>query len=709
VAPWAAMVGGGLVAGTGAGIGVVRRCGLPPDWAERTPAWLHHALVAAGLAVSGLVTVGGLVLALGVVLRADVVTASFAALAPDGGSAVGVRPCSRWPTSRTRLIAATGWALGPGVAVGTATASPFVTAPAEPASFPLLAVLPDSAPLWAIAVLVLPVAVGVLTGLRCLRAAPVDRLPRPSAPPVLTAVAMAARPPWPAGGMAAGPYDPVDVPAGPVAAAVLLWVGVPALVVFLAAGGGAASRSSTPGNRPRTTRSRPPTRTRRRRTGRTGRTSPRRRTGTTTRRGRAECPDGRGPPDRARRDRRGSGGHRAGARTPEEERAERAAKRAARAAAGRRPRAPTPLRRPRRPTEPTARPRRRPCRRRRGPAAHTVAELVASGRSRRPGGRTRRGGRRARPVGRTPVGVIAPAGSGAPSRTPAGLRWGHPARRTTDRRSPARSSMGVVGPPAVRADHRPAPPRLDASSCRPPSRRSRCRPARPPLPGRPPGHREGGGAGLGFGGRCCRRCWTPRPSRATRPSGRRGRRPGRHRGLRPAERAGADVRRARATTPTGDVGRRDHARSPGTGPTWWSAPVHEDPRAGSWPASAARCSTPIPRCCRLPRASTPWRTRSPRRQKVTGATGPPGRRRRGHRPGAGPDARRGRARRHRRALHERIKIEERRLLAHRRRAGPARGHRDRTRGGHSRERACERTSNTAPVREASTERSEGVR
>ena len=37
--PWAAMVGGGLIAGIGAVIGVLRACGLPPEWSQRIPDW----------------------------------------------------------------------------------------------------------------------------------------------------------------------------------------------------------------------------------------------------------------------------------------------------------------------------------------------------------------------------------------------------------------------------------------------------------------------------------------------------------------------------------------------------------------------------------------------------------------------------------------------------------------------------------------------
>ena len=45
-APWAALVGGGLVAGIGAVIGVVRACGLPPEWTEPIPDWARAGCAA---------------------------------------------------------------------------------------------------------------------------------------------------------------------------------------------------------------------------------------------------------------------------------------------------------------------------------------------------------------------------------------------------------------------------------------------------------------------------------------------------------------------------------------------------------------------------------------------------------------------------------------------------------------------------------------
>ena len=233
VAPWPAMVGGGLVGGIGAGVGVLHRCGLPAAWNRRLPTWAPHALLATGVAVAGLLLVGALVLLAGVVLRAGAVTASFAGLALDGGSGLGIAllVLAYLPNA---VIAAIGWGLGPGVAVGAAATSPFAVFPGQPPTFPLLAVLPEAPPpAWSPAVFVLPAAVGVLTGLRCRGAAPADRLPAILAATVSTAAATAALAALAGGRLAAGPFDPVDVPPVPAGAAVLLWVGVPAVLVYL--------------------------------------------------------------------------------------------------------------------------------------------------------------------------------------------------------------------------------------------------------------------------------------------------------------------------------------------------------------------------------------------------------------------------------------------------------------------------------------------
>lgn len=90
-APWAAMVGGGLVAGAAAAVGVLRACGLPAEWIGRLPSWLHPALRGAAVALAGLVTTGAAVLLAALVLGATDVAAAYRDLAPDAGAGLGVK------------------------------------------------------------------------------------------------------------------------------------------------------------------------------------------------------------------------------------------------------------------------------------------------------------------------------------------------------------------------------------------------------------------------------------------------------------------------------------------------------------------------------------------------------------------------------------------------------------------------------------------
>ena len=115
--------------------------------------------------------------------------------------------------------------------------SPFDANPGVPSSFPLLAALPTGVPpMWAPAVLALPVTVGLLVGLFVRRALPVpaDRI-RATVVAGLVATAGATLLALLAGGrLAAGPYDPVRFPPELVAPATLLWIGgVAAVVVIL--------------------------------------------------------------------------------------------------------------------------------------------------------------------------------------------------------------------------------------------------------------------------------------------------------------------------------------------------------------------------------------------------------------------------------------------------------------------------------------------
>jgi hypothetical protein len=230
VAPWSAMVGGALVAGTGAVAGVLRVCGLPAD---RLPAWAPPALRGTAVALTGLGCVGALALLAALVVAAPRVAAAYEQLAPDAGAGVGVTllALAYLPNA---VLAGLSWVLGPGVAVGAAGASPFVAHAGEQSSFPLLAALPAGAPpAWALTVFALPFAVGVLAGFAVRRAAGVHHFTAAVATAVLTALATAVLAGIAGGRLAAGPFDPVRLPVELVVPAVLLWVGVPVVLIAL--------------------------------------------------------------------------------------------------------------------------------------------------------------------------------------------------------------------------------------------------------------------------------------------------------------------------------------------------------------------------------------------------------------------------------------------------------------------------------------------
>ncbi len=230
-APWGAMLGGALIAGIGAVIGVLRVCGLPPEWSQRIPDWGRVGARGAAVAIVALLGVGALMVLLALIIGAPSVAMAYRAVAPDFGAGVGVTllALAYLPNA---VVGGMAWALGPGVAVGPAAASPFAAFPGAPSEFPLLAALPTATPSeWALVVLLLPVGVGALAGLMLRRALPMStRLPAAGVTAVLTAVAVGVLAELAGGRLAAGAFDPVQVPVGLVVPAVLLLVGVPTLV-----------------------------------------------------------------------------------------------------------------------------------------------------------------------------------------------------------------------------------------------------------------------------------------------------------------------------------------------------------------------------------------------------------------------------------------------------------------------------------------------
>ncbi|MFC5992743.1 DUF6350 family protein [Pseudonocardia hispaniensis] len=234
--PWAAMVGAGIVTAVAAGLGLLWACGPPLDWRERVPHWGAAAGHGSVLGVVALLGAGAVVLCAGLVLRASAVERAFAEIAPGFGAALGVTllALAYLPNA---VVAGVSWALGPGVSVGAAAVSPFAVEPGPAPPFPLLAVMPVSRPpAWAIVVLVLPVAAGVLVGLSCRRrlgphADVTARLRAAGAATALVAAAVGLLALLSGGRLASGPFDPVWLRAELVVPAVLVWVGGPAMLI----------------------------------------------------------------------------------------------------------------------------------------------------------------------------------------------------------------------------------------------------------------------------------------------------------------------------------------------------------------------------------------------------------------------------------------------------------------------------------------------
>ncbi|QJY46549.1 DUF6350 family protein [Pseudonocardia broussonetiae] len=235
-APWAALVSSGLVAGGAATLGVVRVCGRPGD--RRVPPWAGDALRTGAFALTGLVALGALALLGSLLLGAPAVGGAYADLAPDLGAGVGLTllALAYLPNA---VVGGVSWVLGPGFSVGSASVSPFGVSPGEPSVFPLFAALPDGPPpVWALLALAGPIAVGVLTGVVARRSGE-HAMPVAGVAVTGTAAVVGLLGALAGGRLAAGPYDPVRIPAELLVPSVLLLVGVPALlVVFLNQGRG---------------------------------------------------------------------------------------------------------------------------------------------------------------------------------------------------------------------------------------------------------------------------------------------------------------------------------------------------------------------------------------------------------------------------------------------------------------------------------------
>jgi hypothetical protein len=247
-APWAALLGGGVVAATGAGLGALRCTGLPAWW-YAAPGWARGGIAAARVGAAALATEGALMLLAALLVAVGEVSARFQSTAPGLGAGFGIALLSLCYLPNA-LIASVSWLAGPGLSIGAAAASPLFTAPGPLPPVPLMAAMPALAPPgWTVVVFLLPVLAGVLVGRQCRRAdpEPVRRLCAVAVAAVTIAVGFGLLAAIVSGRLAAGPFDPVDLPALALAGSLLGWIAVPAVAVALLPE--RAGRSRLPGLR----------------------------------------------------------------------------------------------------------------------------------------------------------------------------------------------------------------------------------------------------------------------------------------------------------------------------------------------------------------------------------------------------------------------------------------------------------------------------
>ncbi|MCW0212582.1 MAG: DUF6350 family protein [Pseudonocardia sp.] len=238
VSPFGALVGGGLLAGLAAAVGVVRVCGLPETWRDRLPGWPAAGLAGAAVGGAALLMLGALALLAGLSFGATRVVATYDAVAPTFGAALGLTllAVAYLPNA---VVAGASWLLGPGVAVGTASASPLGVTSGPLPPFPLAGALPvGMPPVWAVVVFLLPAGVGLVVGGTCRRvlgpsSTVVQRIRAVGTAAGILAVAGALAAALAGGRLAAGSFDPVTIPMWLVLVAVVLWVGGPGALVAL--------------------------------------------------------------------------------------------------------------------------------------------------------------------------------------------------------------------------------------------------------------------------------------------------------------------------------------------------------------------------------------------------------------------------------------------------------------------------------------------
>lgn len=219
VDPALAAVGCALVAGAAAAVGLVRPCGLVPAALRQAPGWVLPGLVIGLWGLAVLVTAGFATVLIAEMMSApEVVRLSGS----SAGSVFGLIVLSIGYLPNA-AIAGLSWLAGPGFSIGALSVSPFGVQDAPVPAVPLLAALPPGPPQsWWAAVVAVPLLVGAAVGRRCVTGRDLhERLRVLGVAGGVIALGGVLLGLLAGGRLGAAAFDPVDIPAGPLAVALL--------------------------------------------------------------------------------------------------------------------------------------------------------------------------------------------------------------------------------------------------------------------------------------------------------------------------------------------------------------------------------------------------------------------------------------------------------------------------------------------------------
>lgn len=234
--PVAAFFVAGVLAAVAALVGLLTPCGLLDSALARADHVTVAGLRAGHLAVVGMAAAGALVFGVAMVASWSTVIHLFAVSAPDLGSGFGMLLLSVAFLPNV-LIGTLSFAAGPGFTIGQVALAQWHFHGGAVPAVPVLAPLPTGIGDWWLFLMLVPAAVGVLVGLTCCRieASIAGRLRAVGVAALVTGVSWLVLAALAGGALAGGPFDPVTVPAGALAVATCLLVGVPGgLTVWIA-------------------------------------------------------------------------------------------------------------------------------------------------------------------------------------------------------------------------------------------------------------------------------------------------------------------------------------------------------------------------------------------------------------------------------------------------------------------------------------------